>query len=181
MRIIEVADYNPKWNDLFDSEREQLERALGPVLLKCHHIGSTSVPGLAAKPIIDILLEVTSLSELDSLNSAMETLGYEPRGEYGIPGRRYFPKGEDLRTHHIHAFEPGDPGVQRHLLFRDYLRLFPEKAGEYAAVKRGVAARCDNDMEAYCDGKDAFVKALEQEALNYFHNGGYSNGAGNQD
>jgi len=123
------------------------------------------VPGLAAKPIIDILLEVRDLADLDAHNSEMETIGYKPMGEFGILGRRYFPKGGDNRSHQIHAFLRDDPNVYRHIAFRDYLRRHPEVAQEYAALKRQVARTCDNDIGRYCDGKDTYVKRVEAIAL----------------
>jgi GrpB-like predicted nucleotidyltransferase (UPF0157 family) len=133
--------------------------------MEVHHIGSTAVPGLAAKPIIDIVLEVSDLAALDAHNSQMEEIGYKPRGEFGIPGRRYFQKGGDNRTHHLHAFLRGDPNVVRHIAFRDYLRRHPEVAREYGDLKRRVARTCDNDVERYCDGKDAYVKRVEAMAV----------------
>ena len=165
LRIIEVVPYDPRWPVLFEDEAALLCHALGEVAVHIHHIGSTSVPGLVAKPIIDILLEVTSLAALDALNDAMRAVGYEPRGELGIPRRRYFPKGGMDRTHQVHAFVAGDEHVTRHLAFRDYLRAHPETAREYGELKITVARDCDNDIERYCDGKDAYVKRVEAQAL----------------
>jgi GrpB-like predicted nucleotidyltransferase (UPF0157 family) len=144
-----------------------INRGVMQVLNLCliHHIGSTAVPGLAAKPIIDILMEVTALEELDALNQRMESIGYTPKGEFGIPGRRYFQKGGDDRTHHLHAFARGDFNLARHLAFRDYLRGHPEVAREYGELKRAVAKTCENDIGRYCDGKDAFVKDIESIAI----------------
>jgi GrpB-like predicted nucleotidyltransferase (UPF0157 family) len=172
MRRIEIVDYNPDWVIMFQKERALLADLLGPIMIACHHIGSTSVPGLAAKPIIDIMLEVGSLSELDCHTSGMEALGYESMGEYGIAGRRFFRKGGCDRTHHIHAFSAGDFNVERHLAFRDYLRLRPDRLREYAEIKQRVALECANDIEKYCHGKDAFVKNLEREALQHFQGQG---------
>lgn len=168
LRVIEVVPYRPQWPALFEQEAAALRHALGEVAHRIHHIGSTSVPGLAAKPIIDILLEVTSLEALDALNPQMRALGYEPRGEFGIPRRRYFPKGEADRTHQIHAFVTGDEHVVRHLAFREYLRAYPETAKEYGELKKAVALECQNDIERYCDGKDAYVKAVEARALRFY-------------
>ena len=165
MRKIEIVDYDPSWPARFEAECALVRGALGDVVVDIHHIGSTAVPGLAAKPIIDILLEVEDLVALDSLNSEMEAIGYRPMGELGIPGRRYFPKGGDSRSHHVHAFVCGDPNVGRHLAFRDYLRRHPEVAREYAEVKRRVAQTCDNDSERYCAGKDAYVRRVEATAV----------------
>jgi len=168
LRVIEVVSYRPEWPAMFEQEAAELRRALGDVARHVHHIGSTSVPGLAAKPIIDILLEVTTLESLDALNPPMLALGYEPRGEFGIPRRRYYPKGGADRTHQVHAFAAGDEHVIRHLAFRDYLRAHSETAKEYGQLKMAIARECDNDIERYCDGKDAYVKAIEARALAAF-------------
>jgi GrpB-like predicted nucleotidyltransferase (UPF0157 family) len=103
---------------------------------KIHHVGSTAVPGLAAKPIIDILIEVTGLEALDALHEDMKVIGYKPKGEFGIPGRRYYQKGGKQRTHQIHAFVTGDFNVTRHIAFRDYLRANSDVAREYGEVKK---------------------------------------------
>lgn len=165
MRKIEVVDYNPKWPELFALERDVLEKTLKDVASAVHHIGSTAVPGLDAKPIIDILIEVTSLDALDALNRELQDIGYEPKGEYGIAGRRYFQKGGDERTHQIHAFLAGVPDVARHIAFRDYLIKNQVVADDYGELKRKVARDCDNDIRKYCDGKDNFVKKYETAAL----------------
>jgi GrpB-like predicted nucleotidyltransferase (UPF0157 family) len=155
MRKIEVVDYNPAWPRMFELESESLHRVLGVVALAIHRIGSTSVPGLSAKPVIDIFVEVTSVADIDCHEPAMAGIGYEPKGEFGIPGRRFFQKGGDNRTHHVHAFALGDPQVLRHIAFRDYLRRNPFVASEYDGLKRRIAQECHNDIEVYCQGKDA--------------------------
>ncbi|MDP6944877.1 MAG: GrpB family protein [Myxococcota bacterium] len=164
-RIIEVVDYDAGWPARFEEEANLLGGALGSVAHEIHHVGSTAVPGLAAKPIIDILLEVTGLSALDALNEALAQIGYLPWGEHGIPQRRFFSKGDARRTHNLHAFPTGDAGVIRHLAFRDYLVAHPQIADEYAQLNKRVALSCDHDIERYCAGKDAFVKAHEARAL----------------
>jgi GrpB-like predicted nucleotidyltransferase (UPF0157 family) len=163
--IIEIVPYNPAWPKLFKMEAERLQQTLGDVAEKIHHIGSTAVKGLAAKPIVDIIIEVSSLEELDALNDRMEFIGYEPKGEFGIPRRRYFQKGGSNRTHQIHAFRSGDSHVTRHLVFRDYLRANPKIAKGYAQLKSAIAKNCENDIGRYCDGKDEYVKQLEAKAL----------------
>ncbi|MEO0338014.1 MAG: GrpB family protein [Bacteroidota bacterium] len=164
MQII-VSDYNPNWPLIFQKEAKTLSDTLGNIIIKVHHIGSTSVPGLKAKPIIDIILEVVDLEALDQQNGQMEMLGYEVKGEYGIPGRRYFRKGRDRRTHHIHSFQTGDDNILRHVAFRDYLIAHPEIAEEYAQLKTAIAARCNNDRERYCDEKDPFIQEHEKRAI----------------
>ena len=166
--LVEVVPYNPSWPTQFEAEAQALRTLLGGGIENIHHIGSTSVPGLAAKPIIDIILEVNEISTLDAMKMKFENLGYEVMGEYGIPRRRYFRKGGARRTHHIHAFASGDNHVARHLAFRDYLRAHPTVAKEYAEVKQLAAERSNNDIEDYCDAKDPFVKEHEAKALQWY-------------
>jgi GrpB-like predicted nucleotidyltransferase (UPF0157 family) len=167
MRKIEVVPHDPSWSEAFAAERGLLRSALGDAALAIHHIGSTSVPGLAAKPILDILVEAPNLRALDARDAAMEALGYEPMGEFGIPGRRYYRKGGDDRTHHVHAFATDDPGLARHLAFRDYLGAHPDVVAEYAALKQRVAATCEDDIERYMAGKDAFIQRVEAAAVEW--------------
>lgn len=163
--IIEVVDYDPSWPGKFEDEKAQLKQALGNCLVATHHIGSTAVEGLAAKPIIDILIEVTDLAVLDSHNDAMIAMRYAPRGESGIPGRRYYRKGGAKRTHQVHAFEQGSDHVHRHIAFRDYLRSNPEISKEYAQLKRESASLSGDDIALYCEMKDAYVKHHEAIAV----------------
>lgn len=118
---IRIVDHDPAWSAAFEAEARRLQGALGAVAAAVHHVGSTSVPGLVAKPVIDVLLEVERLAELDVRTPVLEGLGYEALGEYGIPGRRYFRRGDaaGVRTHQVHAFARGSHGALRHLAFRD--------------------------------------------------------------
>lgn len=164
---VRVVPYDPEWPPAFAAEAKRLTPALERVLVRLHHIGSTAIPGIAAKPIIDLLMEVSSLDALDQRTAAMETLGYEALGEYGIPRRRYFRKNDaaGTRTHHVHAFRSGDTEVERHLAFRDYMIAHPAAARAYGDLKQRLAQEHPNDIEAYMDGKDAFVKEHEARAL----------------
>lgn len=157
MRKIAVVAYDDNWPALFATEYALLQPVLGDVMAQIHHIGSTSVPGLAAKPVIDILLEVNDLNALDSLNPAMANVGYTARGENGIPGRRYFTKGGKARSHQIHAFATGDAQLEKHLAFRDYLRTTPEAAAAYAQIKREAARASDHDSQPYYALKEDFI------------------------
>ena len=141
MRIRVVAP-DPDWPWQFEREAGHITRALGSSIVAIHHIGSTSIPGMFAKPIIDILLEVRDSSALDAISTGMETLGYESLGEFGIIGRRYFRKNDSsgIRTHHVHAFLRGDLHVRRHVAFRNYLIAHPDIAGAYSALKQALAA-----------------------------------------
>lgn len=170
-RMVVVA-YQPKWPRQYAAEELLLRRALGNEIVRAHHIGSTAVPGLAAKPIIDILLEVRSVTRLDEMDHAMEELGYLPRGELGIPGRRYYSKGGDDRTHHVHAFATGDPHVEKHIAFRDYLRTHPLAAADYAAVKKRAARIHALNPEKYVAFKHNFVEQLVRQAVHWFRQQG---------
>jgi GrpB-like predicted nucleotidyltransferase (UPF0157 family) len=164
-KIIAIVDYDAAWGLSFQREARRLQAALGDCVVAVHHIGSTAVPGLAAKPVIDVLLEVSSLAALDARESDIVALGYKTKGENGIPGRRYYHLGDRIRTHQAHAYARGNPHLRRHLAFRDYLRRHPQVAADYAQVKRDAAAACNGDSEIYCGLKDCFVKHHECLAL----------------
>ena len=165
--MIRVVGHDPAWSAKFKAEAGRISEAVGEAAVRMHHIGSTAIPQTKAKPIIDILLEVTSLGVLDQKAPMLEALGYEAMGEFGIPDRRYFRLDDfdGTRTHQIHAFEAGVPNVVRHLAFRDYLRAHPSVAEEYGALKEHLANAHPHDRAAYVDGKDAFVKEHERRAL----------------
>ncbi len=165
-RQVRVVPHDPAWKERFEAEAAALRSALGDEALAVHHIGSTSVPGLRAKPTIDVLIEVREIGKLDGLEARMAERGYEAWGEYGIPGRRFFTKNRGPeRLSNVHAFETGSPEVERHLAFRDYLREHPETAHAYGDLKKNLAEKFPTDMEAYMDGKDSFIKETERIAL----------------
>lgn len=168
MRNIVIVEYTTAWQEMFTAESLCLNHALESVLISIHHIGSTSVPGLAAKPTIDMLAVVQSLNELDTLNHVMLDLGYEPKGELGIVGRHFFAKGsDDNRTHHVHAYERGHPEIESHLDFRDYLRAHPEQVRRYAELKSKLSEQHRNDVEAYIEGKSPFIKETIRNARDW--------------
>lgn len=161
-----VTDYNPCWPKEFEKEKELIAEILGSLCIEIYHIGSTSVPGLCAKPIIDIMPVVKDIDKVDNLAAEFEKIGYEYLGEFGIAGRRYLRKGGDERTHQIHIFEESNSwDIIRHLAVRDYLRCHPEASFEYGKLKRKLAEKFPYDIEKYCDGKDSFVKKLEETAI----------------
>ena len=161
-----VVDHSPAWETMFEAEARAIRDILGDTCIEVHHIGSTSVPGLAAKPIIDIMPVVTDITLADARRAEFERLGYEYLGEFGIPGRRYLRKGGDERTHQVHVFaQSSTHDIGRHLAVRDYLRAHPQVARQYGELKKALAQAHPYDIEAYCDGKDAFVKAMEADAL----------------
>ncbi|QYJ84043.1 GrpB family protein [Shewanella aegiceratis] len=167
-RIIEVLDYQGLWPRVFEAEKALLQSVLGDGVITIEHIGSTSVPGLAAKPIIDILAEVERLDVLDAKSSELATLGYRARGEHGIAGRRYFQKGAAQRSHHLHVFQSGSTQLTCHRAFRDYLIAHPDKAREYAELKRIAALSCHHDSEAYKAAKEEFIQETLALALCWY-------------
>jgi GrpB-like predicted nucleotidyltransferase (UPF0157 family) len=162
-----MEPHRESWKGDFGAEAVRIERALGSALCRLHHIGSTAIPGIPAKPVIDILASVGRLEAVDARREQMERLGYEVMGEFGIPGRRYFRRttGAGVRTHQIHAFAAGSPHLIRHLAFRDFLRSHRDVALEYGALKVRLADSCGGDMEAYMRGKEGFIREVESKAL----------------
>ncbi|MCT2536030.1 GrpB family protein [Aquibacillus koreensis] len=168
MRRVEVCSYKDQWVVEFNEEAEKLECIFGSELIAIYHIGSTSVPGLVAKPVIDMMPVVKDISEVDQYNEAMQEIGYVAKGENGLSGRRYFQKGGDNRSHHVHMYQQGSDEIIRHIAFRDYVREHPDEAKEYGKLKERLAEQFPYDMESYLDGKDLFVKNLEQKALEWY-------------
>ena len=156
-----VTPYNPDWPKFFDIEASKIKEALGTNCIAIHHIGSTSIPGLSAKPVIDILPVVRNIQEVDKATKVMESLGYEAKGEYGIAFRRYFQKGKDIRTHNVHVYQESDPEISRYLKFRDWMRSHPSDAESYGKLKLELANKFPDDILQYCNGKDAFVASID--------------------
>lgn len=164
MRKVEVVPHNPRWRNEFEAEAKHIAAALGENVVTIHHIGSTAIPGIYAKPIIDVLVEVKDITGVDGQSAAMQSLGYEVMGEFGISGRRYFRKNnqDGVRTHHIHVFESGSAEVVRHLAFRDYLIAHPEEAQKYSELKKKLAEEHSQNADGYIDGKDGFIKEIDR-------------------
>ena len=168
-RHIVVVPYDAGWSELYRAEAEKLRAVFGSLLVEIHHIGSTSIPGLAAKPVIDILPLVKDIDQVDHINDAMTAFGYIAKGEAGISGRRFFIKpSESERTHHVHTFQVGDPEGKRHLAFRAYLIAHPDLIAEYAEIKMKLAQQFPYDIYGYMDGKDSWIKVVEQKAVVWF-------------
>jgi GrpB-like predicted nucleotidyltransferase (UPF0157 family) len=167
MRRIRVVPYDPRWPEAFAAEAAAVATALGGNLLEIHHVGSTAIPGIYAKPVIDMLAAVSDIALIDRDAARMAALGYEAMGEFGIAGRRYFRRDDAAgqRTHQVHAFQHGSPHVARHLAFRDFLRVHPALAAQYGELKQKLADAFPNDAEAYMDGKDGFIKDMQERAL----------------
>lgn len=166
---VEVVPHDPTWRSKFEAEAKLILSALGDNIVDIHHIGSTSIPTIYAKPIIDILVQVKDIAKVDEQSSAMTALAYQNMGEFGLPGRRFFRKHneEGIRTHHVHFFKINVAEVQRHLAFRDYMIAHPEDAIKYSDLKRKLAKQYPNDIEAYVNGKDGFIKEMERKAIEW--------------
>lgn len=166
---VEVVPHDLTWRSKFEDEAKLIASALADNIVDIHHIGSTSIPTIYAKPIIDILVQVQDIAKIDEQSSAMIALGYKNMGEFGIPGRRFFRKYNDqgIRTHHVHIFKINVAEVQRHLAFRDYMIAHPEDAIKYSDLKRALAKQYPNDIEGYVNGKDGFIKEMERKAIEW--------------
>jgi GrpB-like predicted nucleotidyltransferase (UPF0157 family)/GNAT superfamily N-acetyltransferase len=159
--IIKVVSYDSEWLCMFEREAKLIKIALGNNCIDIHHIGSTSVPGLKAKPIIDILPVVKDILPVDQTVLAMADLGYEAKGEYGIPFRRYFQKRSAHSRHNVHIFEQGNPEIDRHLKFRNWMRLHVSDRDAYGKLKAELALKFSHDIMNYCLGKDAFIADID--------------------
>jgi len=167
-KLIVVSDYDPNWPAIFEQERENIQGALGSFAIAIEHIGSTAVPGLAAKPIVDLLVGVPSLEEARSrCVEPIKSLGYTYMPQYAswLPGELFFRKGPPGPwTHHVHVMEPSHPRWENFVLFRDYLRVHPEVARAYADIKRELAAAFKDNIAGYRNGKRQFVEAAMASA-----------------
>lgn len=175
-RTIEVVDQTPEWSVLFEKEAAHLAVVFGTQLAAIHHIGSTAIPGIKAKPIIDVLVVIKQIETIETFNAPMQQLGYRPRGEClenpipGTPGRFYFSKDTaGVRTHQVHVCPEGHADIADKLAFRDYLRAHREEAEEYSRLKERLAAEHRHDIVGYIQGKDAFVQGMIAQAQVWRH------------
>jgi GrpB-like predicted nucleotidyltransferase (UPF0157 family) len=167
MRKVVVVPHDPQWRLLFETESIDIIAAFGKNAIVIHHIGSTSIPGIYAKPIIDFLVEAQDLVKIDIDSDKMKLLGYRAMGEFGIPDRRFFCKDNQfgIRTHHVHVFESGSGQVKRNLAFRDYLIAHPDAAQEYSDLKRKLAQIYPLNIELYQQGKAGFIQEIDRKAV----------------
>ncbi len=159
---IEVVDYDPEWPRVFEELVAPIRAALGDLALSIEHVGSTSVPGLAAKPIVDIDVVIRSAVDLAEVAQRLAPLGYKHLGDLGLPGREAFGRedGAVRPQRHLCVCIQGARPLVEHLLLRDYLRSHPEDAERYAAVKRELAVRFRLDREGYVEAKSGMVQEL---------------------
>lgn len=169
-RHIIVTKYSKNWPLEFKNESKKIEEVLKKNCIEIHHIGSTSVPNLMAKPTIDIMPVVKTINDVDLLKWDFESIGYEYLGEYGIKGRRYLRKVKgETDLFHIHIFEENNKeDIIRHIAVRDYLINNKEIAKEYEKIKVKLAENFPYNINEYCDGKDSFVKKMEKNALKWY-------------
>lgn len=165
-RTIELVDHNPLWEEKFKAEAALIKNIFGPQMVSLHHIGSTAIPGIKAKPIIDLLGEVKDIRAVTSFNEQMSAIGYQAKGEMGITGRQYFRKGNGIvHTHHLHIFQAGHPEIRRHLAFVDYLKSHPSEAQEYSTLKVRLVEEFRSNPEGYTDAKTDFIRAIDIKAI----------------
>jgi len=162
---VEVVAYDPRWPLRYEKERDRIAAALGEGAGTIEHVGGTAVPGLPAKPVIDIMVGVPDIERAGQAVAGLINLGYQyvPELESQLPERRYFRRGMP-ETHHVHMVAMSSDFWEEHLLFRDYLRTHPQAAEEYGKLKRGLAGRFRFDRDAYRAGKVPFIDTVVDAA-----------------
>ena len=158
-----IVEHDPEWARRYEEERARIIAALVGLITGIEHVGSTAVPGLGGKPVIDIMVGVARFEDGERCVAPLEGLGYEYRGEAGIPGRLFFRRGLP-RTHQVHLVEQGSDFWEDQLLFRDFLRAHTETAEEYYNLKKELAARFRTDREVYADAKTPFIRTVLERA-----------------
>jgi GrpB-like predicted nucleotidyltransferase (UPF0157 family) len=164
-----IEPYSAEWPGLFRELAGALRRALGDAAIRIDHIGSTAVPGLAAKPIIDVQISVRQLEPVESYGLALVHLGYRFRPDNDDPSRRYFREGSGRRRTHVHVRQAGSPDEQRTLLFRDYLRADRDEMRRYEGAKRRLATQYRHRRRAYVDAKGVIIEKMLQRAEDWAH------------
>ncbi len=155
---IAVVPYSEEWPATFEALKARAECALGALGLRIEHVGSTSAPGLSAKPIIDIDAVIEGDDQLDDVIERLATIGYEFEGDKGVPERYAFRSPPDLPDHHLYVCAEDNSALHRHLAFRDYLRRHPEEATAYGKLKQQLAQQNPADRAAYSDGKTSWIE-----------------------
>lgn len=151
-----VPSHHAEWQEFYRTESATLEKRLSGLFLGIEHVGSTAIPGLWAKPIVDIMIGVRDLARLDEYIARLSAIGYTHKGEAGIPGRQFFTRG-DPTVAHIHITVHGSEFWREHVIFRDHLAKYPKDREAYEALKKVLAAMYPNDRDAYTEGKSAFI------------------------
>ena len=168
MRKLELIPYKKDWAENFKEESKKIQEVFNEELLAVHHIGSTAIPRMLAKPIIDILVEVQNIKSVDSFNFKMNELGYISKGENGIVGRRFFVKYKNNnRTHHVHIYQSGECEISKHLMFRDYLIENSYEAERYNKLKASLYKDAAITVDVYQEKKSPLVNELTESAINW--------------
>jgi GrpB-like predicted nucleotidyltransferase (UPF0157 family) len=157
VRTVVVVDYDPLWPEAFERVRSNVWTVVSDLALSVEHVGSTAVPGLAAKPIIDVSVVVRAETHVPTAIERLATLGYAHRGNLGIEGREAFDSPEGLPVHNLYLCTLHGMGLANHLAVRDHLRTHPETAKEYGELKKQLAERFPRDIDGYIDGKTDFL------------------------
>jgi GrpB-like predicted nucleotidyltransferase (UPF0157 family) len=158
-----IKEYDPRWQTFFEAERDELMEAIGHYVADIQHVGSTAVAGLAAKPVIDIMIGLRRLLDAQDCIMPVEAMEYEyvPEFENEFPERRYFRKSKNgHRTHQIHLVEINSDFWKRTLFFRDHLRANPQTANDYAILKKELASKFENDRDGYTNAKTDFIERV---------------------
>jgi GrpB-like predicted nucleotidyltransferase (UPF0157 family) len=160
MATVIVVDYDPSWPALFEQLRATVWPSVRDLASTIEHVGSTSVVGLAAKPIIDMTIVVPTPREMRTVIDRLAALGYRHRGDLGVPGREAFARPEGTPAHHLYACVKGNLGLRNALAVRDHVRRNPLAAREYGALKKQLAARFPDDIDGYVEGKTDFILSI---------------------
>ncbi len=160
-----IEDYDPHWPERFELLRARIASTLGPLARAIEHVGSTSVPGLAAKPIVDIDVLLHTTADLPEAIARLATLGYQHQGDLGVPGREAFRTPSNSIPHHLYIHRPDSTEYVRHIIFRDQLRANREDAQSYEALKRSLAKQYRDNREAYSQSKTEFVEAILRRSV----------------
>lgn len=158
---VELEDYNTDWNEEYKKEETLLKEVLKDRIIEIHHIGSTSIKGLKAKPVIDIIIVIKSLSDIGEIEELLKDYDYSNRGQQGVSDRYFFAKGsEDARTHYIHFTEPNSDTYFNQVYFKRYLLEHPEYIQKYCDLKQDLASKYPDDRPKYTQGKNEFIKSV---------------------
>ncbi len=157
--VVRLVEYDARWPALFAAEQQRISDRCGTLALRLEHVGGTSIPGMCAKPVLDIAAGRPRDTSTPDYIAALQRAGYEHRGERGVPGRLFFSRGQP-RAYHLHLVEEGGPLWRDYVAFRDYLRAHAEAARQFADLKRVLAARFSQDREAYMNAKSSHVQEI---------------------
>lgn len=160
MATIIVVEYDPSWPENFEQLRDTIWPSIRDLAASIEHVGSTSVEGLAAKPVIDMTIVLPTASRMEPAIDRLAALGYRHRGDLGVPGREAFARPDGTPAHHLYACVEGNLGLRNPMAVGDYLRRNRSAAREYGALKRQLAARFPDDVDGYVEGKTDFILAI---------------------